>query len=57
MTFSDLDKIKIRAYIYLVRLTLILEALIIFILLKITTALHKKIKKLTERIHGRPIKF
>ena len=47
----------IRAYINTVRLLLIFEVLIIFILLKITSALHKKIKTVTERNHGRPTKL
>ena len=54
---NNLDKTIIRAYINNVRLLLIFEVLIIFILLKITSALHKKIKKLTERNHGRLTKL
>jgi len=55
--FNNLDKTIIRAYINTVRLLLIFEVLIIFILLKITSALHKKIKTVTERNHGRPTKL
>lgn len=53
----NLDNTIIRAYINTVRLLLIFEVLIIFILLKITSALHKKINTLTERNHGRPTKL
>ncbi len=54
---NNLDNTIIRAYINSVRLLLIFEVLIIFILLKITSALHKKIKTVTERNHGRPTKL
>ena len=55
--FSHLDNNTLRTYINTVRPLLIFEVLIIFILLKITSALHKKIKTVTERNHGRPTKL